>query len=850
MADIGRAFVTIVPKADGISNKIANLVDPGVATAGKSAGRTLTSSIGDGVVKAGNTLTRFVASGAATVAGLAGAISTKTFGGGFARAMQIDNARAKMNQLGMETDKIMQNVNDSVSGTRFGLNEMAGIAVNFASANVAAGTDMTNALKSVASAASIAGIDLNHMGAIYTKVASAGKVTGQVMTQLSYNGINANAALQKHFGKSQEEISKMVSQGKIDFKEFSDAMYEYFGDAALSANSTFSGALANVGAAMSRIGAKFADPLQKRLRDIFAGTDLKAKGGLMLAFDNIAKALDSNVIPAFTAFVDKIGGGVVGALNTFNDAMANGASVMDAFKQALSDLIPDSIVSKFNALPEPVKNVLSFLGKGAGIVAGVAASFGVLGGAVGSLVPGLGGLIGPLLGSGGAFKLVSGVGKTLFGVIGSLLGGGGIGGLGGALGGLVGPLGIVAALFGGAMAKSEEMQAAVSALVSEVGGALEPVISGLSGAFKSLMPTISTICTELGSTLASSIAYLVPVIGEAVSAVVEFATSIGTALKPVISALLPVIQQLIPIIANVINIVLSTVVPVIQQLTPVISQIIQSVGMLVANVASALLPVIQEIITWVQKILAVVVPIVTTIVNFVLTGVNGLIQAITPIISGIVTFIGTTLSTMRQSVSNILNAVKSTFTSVWNFIKGFVTGAVNAIKTVIGTFTEIPGKVRSAFNAVKEAITKPIDKAKELIQKAIDKIKSIFPVSLGKICNLKIPKISVSAGSPPWGIGGKGKKPDFSVSWAAQGGIVDGATLIGAGEKGAEAIVPLDPFWNKLEDSLQARNEERYAERQEALLIRILNRLDYIADQDTSIKWNSREVGRLIHEVM
>ena len=76
---------------------------------------------------------------------------------------------------------------------------------------------------------------------------------------------------------------------------------------------------------------------------------------------------------------------------------------------------------------------------------------------------------------------------------------------------------------------------------------------------------------------------------------------------------------------------------------------------------------------------------------------------------------------------------------------------------------------------------------------------------------LKIPKVKLSGGKAPWGIAGKGKLPSFHVSWAAKGGIVDGATLIGAGEKGAEAIVPLDPFWKKL-DETSGIDYERLAE--------------------------------------
>lgn len=71
----------------------------------------------------------------------------------------------------------------------------------------------------------------------------------------------------------------------------------------------------------------------------------------------------------------------------------------------------------------------------------------------------------------------------------------------------------------------------------------------------------------------------------------------------------------------------------------------------------------------------------------------------------------------------------------------------------------------------------------------------MFPLKLGKIfTNLKIPRINVSAGSAPFGIGGKGKLPKFTIKWNAKGGIFDTSSIIGygVGEAGREAILPLD----------------------------------------------------------
>ena len=39
----------------------------------------------------------------------------------------------------------------------------------------------------------------------------------------------------------------------------------------------------------------------------------------------------------------------------------------------------------------------------------------------------------------------------------------------------------------------------------------------------------------------------------------------------------------------------------------------------------------------------------------------------------------------------------------------------------------------------------------------------------------------------------------FDINWYKKGGIFDSPSLIGVGEAGAEAVVPLDKLWNKLE---------------------------------------------------
>ena len=151
----------------------------------------------------------------------------------------------------------------------------------------------------------------------------------------------------------------------------------------------------------------------------------------------------------------------------------------------------------------------------------------------------------------------------------------------------------------------------------------------------------------------------------------------------------------------------------------------------------------------------------------------------------------------KDAIATALGAAKERVISIAGDIRSSFTNAV----------TPLIAKAKSTFESVKKAITDPIEKAKSLVTSAMDRIKSLFPLSIGKIfSNLQLPHISVSGGSPPFGIGGKGSLPSFSVSWYAKGGFVNGAHLIGVGEDGTELIWPeYSPYFDKYANAIAER---------------------------------------------
>lgn len=148
---------------------------------------------------------------------------------------------------------------------------------------------------------------------------------------------------------------------------------------------------------------------------------------------------------------------------------------------------------------------------------------------------------------------------------------------------------------------------------------------------------------------------------------------------------------------------------------------------------------------------------------------------------------------LKDSVVEFFENIKTGISDRIASAKDSVSEAVEKIKEFL-SFDGLKKKVSDLFEDIKEKITSPIEKAKELVTNAVDKIKGIFPISMGKIFSgIKLPHFNISGGEAPWGIGGKGTKPSIGIDWYARGGVFDkGATIVGLGENGAEAIVPLE----------------------------------------------------------
>lgn len=127
---------------------------------------------------------------------------------------------------------------------------------------------------------------------------------------------------------------------------------------------------------------------------------------------------------------------------------------------------------------------------------------------------------------------------------------------------------------------------------------------------------------------------------------------------------------------------------------------------------------------------------------------------------------------------------------------------------VLGDFldkkwSEIKRKTSESWNNVKISIMNPINTARDRVKNAVDAIFGFFKNL--KLPEIKIPKIKL----PHFNIKGDfslnpPSVPKLDVSWYAKGGIFNRPSVIGVGEAGTEAVLPIDRL-----DELMARAIEK-----------------------------------------
>ena len=823
MVSLVTAWVDIVPRFKDLSSTF-NRELKGIDAAG--AGSRLGTQLGDGLTTGARTggtrlsdmLTGVTKSavtgfgkigrvGLGAVATIGGGITALAAKGGFARALNIENAQAKLKGLGHSAEtigEIMANANLAVKGTAYGLDEAASVAAAAVASGIKPGEQLTQVLKTVGDTAQIAGMGFSDAGAIFTSVMARGKLQGDDMLQLTSRGVPVLQALSDQLGVSTQDVSEMVSKGEVDFQTFATALDKYLGGSALAAGETFSGAMANVRAALSRVGQKAATPALNALRDTF--------NVLTPAIDKVNTALEpvadklgtklSNAVQTVTPWIQRFADGMADGSITLQDIAKHVGLLIGAFSGftmlgQFGPQILDVFTAAGNGSSALVSMVSGNMGKIRGVVSGAGCLFTDLGTRWGNAM----GLIDANFG--GVFGMMANRAKT------------GIGGIGSTMVGLFDSK-IYLPLQQGIGGIGAKMTAPFQALAGRVGGFLAPVTGAFGTAFQgfgtTLAAPIQAGLSGIGNLFlnffnpANFLKYfgIAAILGALTLALGALNTSLGGQLQTYVTEFLTVTlpgyitrfqtwvtEQLPALMQSGLTLLTS----VIQGITTNLPQLLTTATMLlttlvdgIANALSTLIPAaMQMVVTLVQGIADNLPRIIESGLNLLAKFVEGILNAIPQLVEALPRII-------TIFIDGILGMLPSIMETGMNLLLKFVTGIIDAIPELVAA---LPRIISGFVNGIGKHLPRIIETGLTLLGKLVVGIIKAIPQIIAALPQI-ISAIWDGLTSVDWG----------SLGWNVIQGIKNG--LMNAGGAIKDAILGLaKSAWNAVKSFFGIKSPSR-----------------------------------------
>lgn len=808
MADLGQAYVQIVPSADGISSKITQVIDPAAGEAGEKGGKTLAQKLGQSFQGAGKTLTTYMTVPLAAIGAAAGkawkdmdegldTIVIKTGASGEA----LEGMKGAMEGIATSIPTDFATAGEAVGevNTRFGLTgealeELSGQFVKFAQVN---GTDVTSSVDGVQKALSSFGLDAENAGDLLDRLTSVGQASGASVETLT-QGLITNSGAFQQMGLSIDQAA--VFMGDLEKSGAnSDAVMQGLRKALKNA--------AEEGTPLNEALANLQDTILNgtgATDGLTAAYDLFGRSG-----DQIYQAIQNGTIDFtnLTAAVGECGGTLSttfeGTLSgperlqtTLNELKIVGADLASNFLELLAPAIEavsgfiSSLVEKWRSLSPETQNTIVNVGL-------VLAAIGPVIAAIGTVITTVTTVISTVQTVGSAISLLAS-----------------------------GPVGLIVAAVAAAIAAGIALYENWDVVCEWANTLKEKVIEAWENLKQKVVDAVENLkamVTEKWEALKTSVTNTVETVKSTITAKWEaLKTSVTNAVENIRSKAVEKWENL-----------KSTVQEKTESLRSTVEQKMET---LKSNL-SAKWEALQSTATTVWE------------------GIKNAIQNPIETAKNIVTSVAAWIEE-KLGFSGLTDTVNSIFTTIENFIQNPLETAQSVVTTITDTienllgFSGLTDTVNSVFEAVKGFITNPIETAKNTISGIVETIKGFFSGM-----NLSIPSIKLPA-LPHFSITGSfslnpPSVPHLSVSWYAKamkgGMILDGATifgmmdgnLLGGGEAGREVIIGEDSLIRTFQRSVSDRDALLAA--QNAQIIELLREQN---ERPAKIYLNSRELTR------
>ena len=279
------------------------------------------------------------------------------------------------------------------------------------------------------------------------------------------------------------------------------------------------------------------------------------------------------------------------------------------------------------------------------------------------------------------------------------------------------------------------------------------------------------------NTIVGKIVELVPVIFDGIVTAVQAIVALLPTLIPAIvqggialfNGLVQAVIDIIPALIQAAVTLIQTLVDAFPTILPALLQgavdlfmaFVQAIPIIIPQLIGA---VGQLILSLVRSLPGLFSTLLTTVVRLF----QGMWKSITGVFAGVGQWFQQKFSDAWQGVQKVFSGVGRFFSGVWKTI----TGVFSTIGTSVAS--AVSGAIRSGLNGALATIENIINGGISMINGAIGLINKIPGVNIGKIGRLSLPRL-------------------------AEGGVLNGAQTVIAGEAGPEAIIPLDKLFAQMD---------------------------------------------------